>query len=666
MPIDLDILVAQPFHKPQAWQSKAPDLSYETSKLPVQPSPELTRVVALPRRNQPTQAELDQLVSFMTAKLTRDRKGEPCDCEKLQREYGMVDPTTGKTPGCIKSLRPIQAWALLEIYTKSGLLGPIGVGHGKTILDLLAALLMPNCRTAVLLVPPRLVKQLIRDYRIVGQHFLMPSMFTHDSSAFSAVQENMPALHVFPYSRLSRPESTDYLERVLAPDTIIADEVHKLKAADTATTSRVLRYFKNHPETRFCGWSGSMTDKSIKDYAHLSALALRLGSPLPIDPEIVEDWARCIDPPGPEGKRAPEGALEQLCEPGEDVLKAFHRRLVDTAGFVATRVAAVDAKLIIAERQAPPIPTTPGLFQPNPDEPPMSLMRAIQMVRKWKRPDGEPIADALQRNAQLIRLACGFFYRWRFPLVHGQPQSIAMILHWLEVRKAWAAEVRAAIRSRREHFDSEKLARNAAERYYGDRPITDKKLPVWESRIYPMWKEVEHSVVYETEPIWIDTFLAEDAAQWAHENRGIVWYSEAAFGEKVAEISGLPRFGAGAEAAKQIVRYDGRTSIIASIDSHGTGTDGLQFKYGHNLVGNPGSSNEEWEQLLGRTHRVGTRFEEITTEFYRHTPELVKCVNQALRRAGYVQGTMGSDQKLVISGLSMADPEITEEDEIEE
>jgi hypothetical protein len=444
--IDLDSLIANPFHKPQAWQSKAPDLSYETSKLPVQPSVELTRVAALPRRAQPTKQDFATLTPFMTARLRRENNA--CQCEALQREAGMVDPETNLTPGCIDTLRPIQAWALLEIHTKRGLLGPIGVGHGKTILDLLAALVMPDCRTAVLLVPPGLVKQLVRDYRIVGQHFRMPSMITHDTNAFSALVPGAPALHVFPYSKLSRPESTDYLERVLKPDTIIADEVHKLKAADTATTSRVLRYFKHHPETRFCGWSGSMTDKSIKDYAHLSALALRLDSPLPIDPEIVDDWARCIDPPkSEEEKRAPEGALEQLCEPGENVLHAFHRRVVESAGVVATRVAAVAAELEIAERVAPPIPTTPGMFTNDKGEN-MSLQRAIQMARAWKRPDGEPIPDALQRNAQLIRLACGFFYRWKFPPVNGQPQSIATILEWLEIRKAWASEVRAAIQAK--------------------------------------------------------------------------------------------------------------------------------------------------------------------------------------------------------------------------
>lgn len=660
MTIDLGTLVANPFVKPQAWQSKAPDPTYST-KLPVQPSVELTRVAGLPRRAQPSKIELDQLVAFMSAKLSR--LNPACQCDEIQREYGMVDPDTGKTPGCIRLLRPIQAWALLEIYTKRGLLGPIGVGHGKTILDLLAALVMPECQTAVLLAPPGLVKQLVRDYRIVGQHFQMPSMITHDADAFSALVPGMPSLHVFPYSKLSRPESTDYLERVLKPDTIIADEVHKLKAADTATTSRVLRYFKHHPETRFCGWSGSMTDKSIKDYAHLSALALRLDSPLPIDPEIVDDWARCLDPVA---SPCPEGALSQIMAPGEHVLHAFHRRLTETAGVVATRVAAVDAGLVIAEKEAPPIPTRPGLFQPDPSKVAISLTKAIAMARGWKRPDGEPIPDALQRNATLIRLACGFFYRWRFPLVHGQPQSIATILEWLEIRKMWAAEVRASIRRRREHFDSERLARNAAERFHGDRPITDKKLPIWESVVYPEWRDIEHQVVHETEPIWIDHYLAKDAAEWALTNRGIVWYSEAAFGEKVAELAGLPRFGGGKEAAKQILMYDGKTSIIASIDSHGTGRDGLQLKYSENLVANPGSSNEEWEQLLGRTHRIGQKRSSVRTLFYRHTPELIRNSNQALRRAGYVQGTMGSDQKLILSGLEMVDPPEDDDSEIEE
>ncbi len=640
--IELDKLVAGPGFAPHSWQSKCPDPARDGgSKVPVAPSPDLTRIVALPRRDQPTSEQEDQLVKFMTAQF--ERANDVCRCDELFREYGMVDPVTKKTPDCIKTLRPVQAWALLEIRTKSGLLGPIGVGHGKTILDLLAPLAMPNCRVAVLLVPPGLVKQIIRDYKIVGQHFRMPSLIIHDRQAETAIIPGEPALHVFPYSRLSRPEHSDYLENVLKPDTIIADEVHKLKAADTATTGRVLRYFKLHRDTRFCGWSGSLTDKSIKDYAHLAALALRLGSPLPIDPEVVDDWARAIDP---SDAAAPEGALDQLCKPGEHIHSAFHRRLVETPGLVATKQASVSSELLIEVKTAPRIPDKPTLYE-------MSLVDALRQVRdEWIRPDGEELADALSRSRCAIELSCGFFYRWRFPFVHGKPQNIADILRWLEARKEWNREVRYAIRSRKEHFDSERLARNAAERAWGDRPINDKSLPVWYAQYYPAWRDVEKLVVYETEPVWVDEFLAQDAADWAEDNRGIVWYSHAAFGQKVADLSGLPLHAGGSNAGKLIARATGETSIICSIKSHGTGRDGLQFKYSDQLVANPGSSNEEWEQLLGRLHRVGQQSQSVRTLFYRHTPELARCVNQALKRSGYVHATIGADQKLVMSGLT--------------
>ena len=181
-----------------------------------------------------------------------------------------------------------------------------------------------------------------------------------------------------------------------------------------------------------------------------------------------------------------------------------------------------------------------------------------------------------------------------------------------------------------------------------------------------MWRDIEDEVVYETEPIWIDDFLARDAATWAHEHRGIVWYAHDAFGQKVAELSRLPCFGGGKENAKQIIKYDGRTSIIASIKSHGTGRDGLQYKYSDGLVANPGSSNEEWEQLLGRTHRVGQRSDIVRMHFYRHTKELIRNVNQALARAGYVETSWKAAQKLNISGLDGVVLDDEEDDVFEE
>ncbi len=652
--INLDNLVAEPGFAPQDWQSPCPDFARDGgNKVAVADSPDLSRILAIPRREPPTEDQARQLIAGIPDALGLRRDNPSCKCE-VPIESG------GFGRECITELRMIQAWALLEIRTQSGLLGPIGVGHGKTILDLLTPFAMPNCKTALLLVPVKLIKQLIRNYQHIGQHFRMPSLITHDKSSFTAIVPGAPALHVLPYSKLQRPECTDYIKERIKPDTIIADEVHKLKRANTATTGRVLRYFRDHPETRFCGWSGSMTDKSIKEYAHLAALALRWGSPLPIDPDVVDDWARAIDPPARGSSNCPEGALIKLCNKGEHVRHGFHRRLIQTPGVVATRVAAIDAKLVISERAAPQIPTVASLYT-------ISVADALQRLRhEWKSPDGSPYPDALQRARAALEISCGFFYRWRFPLVNGQPQSIEHIMLWMARRKEWCAEVRYAIRSRKEHFDSERLARNAAERAWGDRPITDKKLPVWKAASYPAWRDIEHTVVHETEAVWLDDWLARDAADWALSHKGIVWYAMSAFGERVAELSGLNLHAGGSKAEELILREDGSKSIIASIRSHGTGRDELQFRWAEQLIANFPSSNEECEQLLGRLHRVGQKASEVRADFYRHTPELARAVNQALRRAGYVEMTMGSEQKLNLGGLEGTEEDEDDEDEEDE
>ena len=46
--------------------------------------------------------------------------------------------------------------------------------------------------------------------------------------------------------------------------------------------------------------------------------------------EVVEDWARAIDP---QENPAPPGALLELCEPGEHIHAGFHRLHQPLASF---------------------------------------------------------------------------------------------------------------------------------------------------------------------------------------------------------------------------------------------------------------------------------------------------------------------------------------------
>lgn len=620
--LSLSSLVAEPHFAPREWQTVAPDACYAGRKQGVEMSPDLERILALPRRDVPEAGSprAEALIDVLSERFRRDNPR--CACAEIAPE---------RDEPCITRLRRSQAWTLYEIGLDQGALGSIMVGDGKTILNILAALAMPECRCALLLVPPNLIHpQLVSDYALISQHFRVPSLIVHDKTAHTVLVDGAPTLHVLPYSRLSRPESTAFLE-VLRPDTIIADEVDRLRHADTAGTSRVLRYFAAHPETRFCGWTGSLTNTSPRDYGHLAALALRMRSPVPIDVDQLDAWCRALDPKAP--FPAPPGALLDLCEPGEHLYEGFRRRVSETRGFITTTEPSVSAALVIDERPAPEIPD--------------SVEEALALVRgEWRRPDGEELVDALAMVRCAQELACGFFYRWRFPRIQGAPQERATIEAWLEARKNWRRELRVKLRAREEHLDSDKLCALAAMRAHEQIPNPDG-LPVWKSVYWPEWSRVKKTVVYETEPVRLDPYLAEDAAEWALSNRGIVWYQHTDFGRWVAELSGLPLHGGGPNAGADIMRERGDRSIIASISSHGRGRNGLQFLFSEQLVANPPSDPTRWEQTLGRLHRPGQKAPVVRALVYRHTDELAQYVDDALKRAAYVQGTLGANQKLI-------------------
>lgn len=630
---NLSDFTASPGVSPLEWQTAAPPEAWRTRRMEVMPSLCLDRILALPRRQPPAPGSVESLamIRFMTDRYKKVRT-TPCTCAVM-----------GKA--CITELWHIQAWTLYELGTYGSVFGLIGVGSGKTALDLLAlsALAPFGARVGCLLIPPTLMLQLINDYKHIGQHFNLPSLQVHGKgeTAWSHTVPGAPILHVFPYSRLQRAENTTWLE-TLSPDVIIADEADYLSNPETATASRVIRAIQKKPSTVFLPWSGSITSTSLKDYWHLIAFSFREKSPLPIVKDTIEDWARAIDP---SDDPAPEGALSALYTRGGQTLHdAFHRRLVETHGVVHTIESSSSVPLRIMERQPGPLPDI--------------ICDALCRLREeWIRPDDmapghiegaacEEFISALEVNACAVQLACGFFYRWKYP--RGEPE--ALIRTWLNCRALWNKELRSRLKQRSEYMDSELLCKEAAMRHYGDLP-KDVDKPAWNSEHWPRWRDIKDLVQPETESILLHDFLAQDAATWAQENRGIVWYESRAFGKRISDISGLPLHAGGANAGARILSERGDRSIIASLNSHGRGRDGLQHLFASQLVAQPPSNPTVWEQMLGRLLRPGQKAPEVTAYVYRHTDELVVHVERALQRAEYVRGTTGANQKLLTGGL---------------
>jgi hypothetical protein len=616
-------------------------LSTYANRPSVEDSEELQRILRLPRRPQvdlrPGSAMAQAYVEIMNERLMLPgRKPGECNC---------ICESVYHRP-CISSLQPAQALALHEAALVRGLLAPIATGAGKTSLNFLMSVVIPGCKLAVVLIPPNLRIQLYNEYMLWKEHWRVPNLVMYDSGGKSVFDENNSVtLYAVAYSKFSRKSCTDLLSK-LDPDLILADEVHKLGNPDTATTGRFLRYVASAAKRKkvfFCGWSGTITSRTIKEYAHLAAIALGDGSPLPIDPHVVDCWSQAIDPSDfPAGP----GALKQLCKPEETLYQGLHRRIIETRGVVATTEGAIAASLTFHERE--------GVKLPN------ELNKLLRPLREghWVRPDGEELLDILEASIVMRQLCCGFYYRWRYPRAPRKPgtreltdEAKALIEEWFAKRKAWFKELREKLKIREEYLDSEELCTNAAKRFWSDPPYKGD-LPVWAAESWPAWRGIKDKVYHETETVWVDDYLAKDAAEWAKEYRGIVWYDYRAFGLKVSELSGLPMHAGGPEAEAAILAEKGDRSIIASLGSHGTGRDGLQFLFDKQLFANPCSSAKIWEQALARLHRLGQKSPEVDSWIYRHVVEMSEAFDSAFTRAKYVNGTLGTNQKLLVSNCT--------------
>jgi hypothetical protein len=514
---------------------------------------------------------------------------------------------------------------LWELPLAGGLLAQVPVGSGKTLVDLLAPMVV-GARVAAVLVPPGLVDQLALEYEAVAEHFRVPSLVMPKGERGWDHLDGRPVLHVVPYSLLQREEAARWLS-TLAPDWVFGDEVHQLKRLRSTRTGRVIR--RCGEGSSFGGWSGTVASGSVLDFAHLSAAALGDKSPLPIEPQVAVEWASALDPS--DWPAAP-GALKKLCAPGESALEAVGRRCRETLGFVVVPTQeGVGASLRLVERDPGGVPGV--------------IRDAVRGVREsWVRPDGEELADQLQVAQCVSALHSGFFHRWRFP---GNPPR-DLVDEWFAARRDWGREMRGRLEKPSEGLDSPKLLANAAERsatgYEGE-------LPVWRSSTWARWRDVKDRVPHVKESVWVDDYLTLDAVEWARANRGIVWCGFPAFGERVAEVGKIPWHpgGQGADARIRVERGD--RSIAASIGSHGEGRDGLQFAFSSQLVCQPMGSGRAWEQLLGRLHRRGQTADEVVTHVYRHVPEMRDSIDRAVLRAKFSEGLLTAEQRLLAADV---------------
>lgn len=411
-------------------------------------------------------------------------------------------------------------------------------------------------------------------------------------------------------------------------DGVLVSNCHRAKNKKSAVWRRIERYFLDYPGTKMVAVSGTITTKSLRDYAHLAKLCLKDKSPLPHRWADLEDWADALDEGVDPDQRPDPGALELFCKVGDTPRQGFRRRLLETKGVVATESPSSQASITISEL---------------PVSPPLVVREAFEKMRsEWLTPGGDIIMTALELAAHLMELACGFYYRWKW--ANGVVDQ-----EWLDARKAWRKYVRESVKLSGtskvdgQLFDTEQQVASACSQGRLRPPLDE----------YNVWRNIRGRSKPETEPVWISEYLVDVGVAWLkkpHEvgASGLVWTEHKALLERLrprVEALGLRAYGAG----QHDVIYETKSCVV-SIDAHGEGKN-LQAHHSRNLFLCAPTNAKVWEQAIGRTHRQGQKADEVTVELVLPCIEFWASVEKSRKQAKYIEATTGQQQRLNVADV---------------
>ena len=501
-------------------------------------------------------------------------------------------------------LRPVQVTALAALAAQQaprGIVGDIGVGHGKTLIYLLAAAVLgvPGDR-ALVLVPARLVKGTLR-------------ALSDFSDALPVLRRYAP--RVVSHEGLSSRKQSGLLHEAL-PRLVCVDEAHAFRNPAAARTKRLLDYAVTYPDTRFVVASGTLVTRSLRDFAHLVELALRDGSPIPLDDGVLGMWASVLDvgaEPAPTAKAAMRPLLRWAGT--QDFREAFRLRWITTPGIITTPEASVRCALRVGEWRPGGVPA--------------DVQDALKtLTERWELPDGEQIVDAVDFSRHALTLSLGFYYR----MVWGDVPSPDLV-DWREARRKWGAALRWALSEGMTGLDSPALVEEA---------VKEGRLRGYIATTYKAWQDIKDTVQPESEAVWLDGghVLMDKAVAWVRAQRRphLVWYASKAV-EAALAARGLDTHGSGTDAPQAPAR-----AVAASIRAHGTGAN-LQA-WADAVVLEPPANGTAWEQLLGRTHRGGQEADEVTWHVAAWTWPLRQRLERAKKDALFIEEMTFKRQKL--------------------
>ena len=486
-------------------------------------------------------------------------------------------------------LRPVQIQALSRIKAAGGGIVAAGVGHGKFLISILAPTVLESKR-ALLLVPPPLLQQ------------------TRDELAkWRQIYPVIDGLTVAAYSTLSTMQGRRMLLE-LAPDLIVADEAHALRRLESARTKRLIEFYQKNPSARFVALSGTMTARSLKDFSHLSEIALRHLSPVPRSFRALRSWSRCVDvrpdePPTAADYREIKPLTDHYQKKSRE---AFRERFASGPGVVATTSQGYEGSLTFAPIEYALTPVQEKALE--------------DLDQLWRTPDGRDLCTAAEIARTRRQILTGYYTRWS-PM---PPRE------WLAARSIWSKAAREYLSRNRSGIDSLGLVAKAAERGDGSPAL----LAAWE-----VWEPVSGYPEPPTVAVWITGHVVDLAVELARtsDQPTLLWSESPHMLEAIGDR--LPCYGGGVEPDTS-----GTVSIALSRRAHGTGRN-LQSFADNLTIGLP-PSGAVFEQLIGRTHRTGQTADVVQLHYMSARGVGVKQERASLARdARYIETMTGQATK---------------------
>lgn len=574
-----------------------------------------------------------------------------------------------------------QAECIYAYEMTGGLLANIGVGFGKTLVSLMVAqkAFMKGLRKIVLHVPSQVFAQLVTvdikwaRARVPLSYPIMPLGGKPMAARRQICMSGKVGLYILPYSLMSAKDAEENLWAI-SPDLIIADECQNLANEEAAKTARFHRYMaakaKEGKRVEFAGMSGTITDKSINDYASLARYAMGTNCPLPMADTMLQAWAAVLDTDQDDSYVSADmgGPLLPLVKWAKQTFPtvkiqedrsgfraAFRLRLTTAPGMISSGDQTIGTSLLFNNSPVKVDDNDPGMKK--------LLELLLKVDVQWQTPNDDNIDYAIHKWKWMYELSAGFYNQltWADPLEYAvrkniRPEDAYKMLEAAKVHHAANQEYLSLLRDFIQNLAKPGLDTPfliAGDMYRNKNANVPQEL--YEAWAYKEALDFAGRPERDEKCVRVCDYKIRDAVEWAKtvpQGQGaLIWYYHQEIGRWLyqelhkagADVLHCP---AGPQHNVTIIKPENKHKIVvATWEAHGTGKNLQHFQ--HQMVVQWPRGASDAEQLIGRTHRQGQKADSLTVRMNNTTEfddlNFAACLNDAL----YIQQSTGVKQKVI-------------------